>query len=207
MSIPLVDPEARQILDAMHKRRESALAICRQIIQLCSKSIRHVHRKQFAEAEVLLEEAKQRSRALRAELTPSPAILYAGYLQDAEKELVEAAAVFAITQSKPVPSLAELGVDVVSYLNGLGEAASECRRYALDELRHSRGEEAERILIWMESVYDELITYDYPDSLSGGLRRTCDALRAVVERTRSDYTLTLSQKELLAELKKYNSSR
>lgn len=188
-------------MEAMHRRREKALAGSRQIIQTSSKCIRHVHRHQFDEALKLLEQTRAMSRDLRAEVQDAPSILYAGYIQDAEKEMVEAAAVLAIATGREVPSREELGVDVAPYLNGLGEAASECRRYVLDELRKGSMAEAERMLGWMESIYDELITFDFPDSLTGGLRRTCDALRAVVERTRSDLTLTFNQRELLDELR------
>ncbi|MEX2244351.1 MAG: hypothetical protein WD716_10965 [Fimbriimonadaceae bacterium] len=191
----------RTEMDGRHKAREGALQKCRLLIQTSSKCIRHIHRRQFDQAEALLKEARSLSLAARAEMEPFPTVRYASYLQDAEKEMVEAAAVMAIVQDRPVPSCEELGVDVVSYLNGLGEAASECRRYVLDEVRSGSFVEAARMLPQMESVYDELITFDYPDSLTGGLRRTCDALRAVVERTRSDLTLTQVQRELLDELR------
>lgn len=188
-------------MDAMHKRREGALATSRLIIQGASKAIRHSHRKQFTEAEKILQETREKAQKLRQEVADVPVILYAGYIQDAEKELVEAAAVIAVAQGQEPPTREALGVDVTSYLNGMGEAASELRRYCLDELRQGSMEEAERVLSWMESIYDELITFDYPDSLTGGLRRTCDALRAVVERTRSDMTVTRAQRELLEELR------
>ncbi|MBL8088570.1 MAG: hypothetical protein JNM85_10940 [Chthonomonas sp.] len=185
----------------MHQAREAALKESRALIQISSKAIRHVHRKQFDAAETLVAEARSMSRKARQAVAATPEILYAGYLQDAEKEMVEAAAVLAITLGKPIPSPQELGVQVTSYLNGMGEAASEVRRYLLDELRGGRYDSAERILQVMESIYDDLITFDYPDGLTGGLRRTCDALRAVIERTRSDLTMTLSQGELLRALR------
>jgi translin len=192
----------RDQMDGRHKAREGALQKCRLLIQTSSKCIRNIHRRQFEEAVVFLNEAKALSAAARRELAPFPTVLYASYLMDAEKEMVEAAAVFAIVRNEPLPSAADLGVDLVSFLNGMGEAASECRRYVLDEMRSGSFVEASRMLSQMESVYDELITFDYPDSLTGGLRRTCDALRAVIERTRSDLTLTQVQRELLDELRK-----
>jgi translin len=191
----------RAEMDGRHRVREAALQKCRLLIQTSSKCIRHVHRRQFEQATRLLDEARELSRAARAEMEPYPTVRHASYLQDAEKEMVEAAAVIAIVRGQPLPSCDELGVDPVSYLNGMGEAASEARRYVLDEMRSGSLEEAARMLSQMESVYDELITFDYPDSLTGGLRRTCDALRAVVERTRSDLTLTQVQRELLEELR------
>lgn len=198
--------ELRPIMEARHQTRERALAQCRKLIQTSSKCIRHVHRQQFAEAHTLLGEAKALAAEARAGLSPHPELLYAGYLQDAEKEMVEAAAVLAIVLGEPSPSPSALGVEVVSYLNGIGEAASEMRRYVLDQMRSGQMAEAARLLDSMETIYDDLITFDYPDSLTGGLRRTCDALRAVIERTRSDLTLTHSQRELLDALREAKPS-
>jgi translin len=194
--------EIKERAKAMHEAREAGLTACRQLIQTSARCIRHIHRHQFVEAKGLLEDA--RGIAMRAQevLRPYPELYHAGYLHDAEKEMVEAAAVLAIVEQSPYPRPQELGVGVMSFLNGMGEAASECRRFALDEMRAGRLEEAERILLHMEEIYDDLITFDYADSMTGGLRRTCDALRPVIERTRSDLTATASQRELIEELKR-----
>jgi len=183
----------------MHEARESVLVQCRKLGQLAAKSIRHVHRHQFDEAEALLEEAKEVARVAREFLKPHPE-LNPAYLHDTEKEMVEAAAVLAIVRGRPYPTVDELGAQTMSYLNGMGEAASEVRRFALDEMRRGHINEASKILLQMETIYDDLITFDYADSMTGGLRRTCDALRAVIERTRSDLTATASQQELVREL-------
>jgi translin len=184
----------------MHEAREGALSRCRLLIQTCAKCIRHLHRGQFDEARSLLESAKAAAKAAREPIRAIPEIYYAGYLQDAEKELVEAAAVFAMITGEPFPRPADLGVGLVPFLHGMGEAASEVRRYALDELRKGRAENAETILVKMETIYDDLITFDFPDGMTGGLRRTTDALRAVIERTRSDLTATAVQHRLIEEL-------
>ncbi|MBS1715851.1 MAG: haloacid dehalogenase [Armatimonadetes bacterium] len=192
----------RQRMDGMHQVREQALRHCRSMIQTSAKCIRHVHRRQFAEAADLLAEARLTSAAARSEMEDFPELMYAGYLQDAEKELVEATVLLAWVGPDPtVDDGLASSVGPTSYLNGLGEAASECRRYVLDETRKGDQAEAERLLGRMEAVYDGLITFDYPDALTGGLRRTCDALRAVVERTRSDLTMTSVQRELMEELR------
>lgn len=192
---------ARADLERIHAARESTLQLSRQLIQLSSKAIRHVHRNQLTEAGELIASGKAISRKLREELTNTPEVLYAGYLQDAEKELVEAAIVYSMVQKEPFPDAAELGVQVSSYLNGLGEAASEARRYMLDVMRSGNNDEATRILKQMELIYDELISFDFPDGMTGGLRRTCDALRAVIERSRSDLTMTVIQSKLIDELR------
>jgi translin len=193
--------DIKQQAQAMHEAREQGLRKSRLLIQLAAKCIRHIHRHQFEEAERLLEEARQTAREAQDALRPFGSVYFAGFLHDAEKEMVEAAAVLAIVHGRPYPSHEDLGVGIMSYLNGMGEAASECRRFALDEMRKGRLEAAERILEQMETIYDDLITFDFADSMTGGLRRTCDALRAVIERTRSDLTATVSQQELIRELR------
>jgi translin len=192
--------DLRERAQAMHEAREAALQQCRKLGQLAAKSIRHVHRRQFEEAERLLDEAKGVAAQARDILRPFPE-LNPAYLHDSEKEMVEAAAVLAIVHDRPFPSAQDLGAQVMSYLNGMGEAASEVRRFALDEMRYGHIEEATRILGQMETIYEDLITFDYADSMTGGLRRTCDALRAVIERTRSDLTATVTQQELVKELR------
>jgi translin len=189
-------------MEGRHEAREAVLKESRKLIQVCSKCIKHVHRRQLEEAESLLAEAKSMSASMRAASASHPEIRFAGYIQDAEKEMVEAAALLAIIQGTGLPSPDSLGIGLTSYLNGMGEAASECLRYALDEMRKGSMERAEELLQTMELIYDELTTFDFPDSLTGGLRRTCDALRAVIERTRSDLTMTQVQMGLMNELKR-----
>jgi len=184
----------------MHEAREAALVHCRKLVQLSAKSIRHVHRRQFPEARGLLAEARTVAEKARQTLAPFPE-LNTAYLHDSEKEMVEAAAVLAIVLGEPYPTPEDLGAQIMAYLNGMGEAASEVRRFALDDMRRGNIDAAEAILKQMETIYEDLITFDYADSMTGGLRRTCDALRAVVERTRSDLTMTTGQQELVRELK------
>jgi len=192
-------------MEEKHRAREAALRHCRLLIQTASKCIKHIHRRQLEEARRILEEAADISASARRELQNYPDLMYAGYLQDAEKEFVEAATCLALISGEDLPTPNSLGVAPISYLNGIGEAASESRRYVLDEMRGRRLPQAESLLVAMERVYDDLTTFDYPDSLTGGLRRTCDALRAVVERTRSDLTMTSAQYDLMDELRRGRS--
>ncbi|MBS1702506.1 MAG: haloacid dehalogenase [Armatimonadetes bacterium] len=188
----------------LHEAREQILVLCRKLGQLSSKSIRHVHRHQFVESQALLDEASATAKEVRKLMEPYPEISLS-YLHDSEKEMVEAACVMAIVQARDLPSQSELGSQTMAYLHGAAEAASEVRRFALDEIRKGRMDEAERIMEYMDAIYEELVTFDFPDSLTNGLRRTVDALRAVLERTRSDLTITASQMQLVEELKKARS--
>jgi translin len=193
--------EMRGRAQEMHAAREIALGRCRSAIQVCSKSIRQLHRHRTDEARELLTEAHKLIEEAREPLRPFPELYHAGYLQDAEKELVEAAVMSAMISDSPYPTADCLGVGLMAYMHGVAEAASEARRYLLDELRAGRAERAEQILQQMETIYDDLITFDFPDGMTGNLRRTTDALRAVIERTRSDLTATVVQQRLIEELR------
>lgn len=136
-------------------------------------------------------------------LRSHPDVLYAGFVQDAQKEYAEASTVFALITAAGLPDPDDLGVDYVPYLSGLGEAVGELRRYILDQLRHDRLAHCEEVLAIMENIYGVLVTMDYPDAMTGGLRRTTDAVRGILEKTRGDLTVALRQAHLETELREF----
>ncbi len=173
--------------------RDRALGEGRQITRLAANSVRATHRGQLDDAERLLAEAQERMTVLAGELRPYPGIYWAGYVQDAMKEATEAAITLAIVANRPLPEPSELGVEDAAYLNAMAEAASELRRQVLDRLRENDLPRAEYLLGTMDDIYAALVTVDFPDAITAGLRRTTDALRAVLERTRGDVTLAAPQ--------------
>ena len=183
-------------LAAAHRGREEALASCRSTIRSCGLAIRAVHRLELPGAAAHVEEAGASLRRAQAALGAFPALAAAGFLHDAEKEYAEARLTTVLIDGDVVPGPDDLGVGVAAWLNGLAEAASELRRHLLDRLRTGDLETAERLLGAMEDVYDFLVTVDFPDAITGGLRRTTDALRAVTERSRADVTTTVLQARL-----------
>lgn len=194
--------DIRAELDAKNAARDKALVTSREAIRFCANSIRAVHRAEWDEAAGRLEEARVRVRETADELKDFPDLYYAGYVQDAQKEYTEAATVNAIMHGKPVPGPKDIGVESAPYMNGLAEAASELRRDVLDVIRAGNIGRAEEILKAMDDLYYMLVTFDYPDGITGGLRRTLDAARAVLERTRGDLTVTIRQRELELALNK-----
>lgn len=181
--------------------RDRAIAEGRHLVRLSANSIRATHRGEPEEAEALLAEARARLAALAADLAPYPAIYWAGYVQDAAKEVAEAAITLAVVGGRPVPGPEALGVEDAAWLNGLAEAASELRRQVLDRLRGNDLPRAEALLAAMDEVYAALVTIDFPDAITGGLRRSTDQLRAVLERTRGDVTVAAVQDRLRAALR------
>jgi translin len=176
--------------------REIGLAACRKAIRAASSSIRAVHRIQPDRVLAFRRESEGAIRDAQRALAPYPMIAFAGFLHDAEKEYAEAVLTAALVEGLPVPDYRDLGVGLPAWLNGLAEAASELRRHLLDRLRAGETSTAERLLASMEDTYEALVAVDYPDAVTGGLRRTADSLRAVLERTRSDVTTTLLQVRL-----------
>jgi len=189
---------ARGVLESKHKARETTLAACRKTIQACAASIRAVHRDEFDTAEELGARAATHLAEAMAAVQQHPDIRHAGFVHDAAKEYAEARMTLAFVRGDPLPAADLLGVEVQAYLNGMAEAASELRRYVLDQLRRGRSDRGEELLGYMDEVYSLLVTIDFPDAMTGGLRRTTDALRGVLERTRGDLTTSLLQSRLLA---------
>jgi len=188
--------DVRAMLDETNRVREQALQASREVIRLSANSIRASHREDFDEACELKSQARAKVEETKALLADKLEIYYTGYVQDAQKEYAESELTHAIIREKPFPTNTELGVEPAAYLNGLAEAIGESRRHVLDVMRLGDMERAERILTIMDDVYYTLITFDYPDAVTQGLRRQTDMVRGVLERTRGDLTLLQEQRRL-----------
>jgi translin len=186
--------------DAKNEARDLTLRRSRELIRCCANTIRAIHRAEFDHAAELLDTARQAAGEMITGVQDYPDLYYTGYTQDALKEFVEASVTFALITDAPLPAPEELNVEHAAYLKGLAEAASELRRHILDIIRHGHSERAEQLLGYMNDVYGYLITIDFPDAITGGLRRNTDMLRAVLERTRGDLTTSLRQAQLQAAL-------
>ena len=193
-------------LEAKNQSRDRALVESRQIVRHAATGIRALHRGEHARAQESLKAGREMVRATRDDLAHHPDLYWTGYVQDAQKEIAEAYIVSAILQRLDLPRPEDLGVEAAPYLNGMAEAASEMRRYVLDIIRRGgieEMEEAERVLQIMDDIYTNLITVDFPDAVTGGLRRTTDSLRAVLERTRGDLTISIRQADLARALQQH----
>jgi translin len=189
--IGAIGARARETFEEKHRARELTIGASRQAIQACAASIRATHRGEYDAAETLASEAREHLARADAALVGHPDIRTSGPLYDAKKELAEAWCTLALVRDDPLPSPEAIGIDVAPYCNGLAEAASELRRQLLDRLRAGELTRAEELMGAMDEIYSLLVTIDYPDGVTGGLRRTTDALRAVLERTRGDLTTAM----------------
>jgi translin len=195
--------DIRAEFSARNQVRDNTLNRSRELIRFCALSIRAIHRHDWDEAAEGLRTAREAAKVMLADLANYPDLYYTGYTQDSLKELVEAHTLYAFVRGADLPTPADLGVASAAYLNGLAEAASELRRFILDLIRRGQTSEAEPYLSIMDDVYSQLITMDFPDTLTGGLRRTTDALRAVLERTVGDLTVAMQQQVLQAALRDF----
>lgn len=190
----------RAALIGKHQAREHALPLCREAVRHSANAIRAVHRQEFEKARELIDKARALVTEVNGALRDQPSIYHAGFVNDAQKEYVEASATYAIIAGEPLPTPVELTVEPPAYLNGLGEVVGELRRYLLDTLRGGDVDRCEEILTAMDDIYSMLVTVDYPDAMTNGLRRTTDAVRGILERTRGDLTISVRQRELERKL-------
>ncbi|NPV60243.1 MAG: haloacid dehalogenase [Actinobacteria bacterium] len=191
--------------DAKNAAREEVLKACRSLVQTSSYIIRSVHRGERDEALELIAQAEELSAGITHMTRDHPEVYTAGFVHDAQKEYAEARATFALINGEPLPGPEELGVEYPAYLNGLGEAVGELRRSILDLIREGHLERGDELLAYMDDIYYLLVSFDYPDAITGGLRRTTDMARAIMERTRGDLTTALRQsklKEAIARLER-----
>ncbi len=194
MALALLDDLAERVaqdFEARNAARERALARARHLIRFCARAIQAVHRGADEQARTFLAQAQDLAQALRQDLAPYPDLYYAGYTQDALKEYAEANIVFHLLRSGHLPDPAALGLPYNTYLRGLAEAVGELRRHVLNILRHGYSDEAETMLGYMDEIYGLLVTLDYPDAITGGLRRLTDIARSLLERTRGELTMSL----------------
>ena len=183
-------------LTATSAVRDDVLVQGRQAIRHAANCVRALHRGERDVADRSLDDARNIIDNMRTQTIAFPQIYQAGYVQDAMKEYAEAAITRAILRDEFIPTAPQLGVEDAAWLNALAESGSELRRDVLDTLRGGDLDMATRLLQRMDEIYSALVTIDFPDAITGGLRRTTDQYRAVLERTRGDLTVTSQQRRL-----------
>ncbi len=204
-----LEPIAQRIRDEFTRKqgsRDDALRLSRETIRFCATSIRSTHRGESDQASKILEDARQHLELLFSAVSDYPDLRHSGFVDDVQKEFAEASATYAIVFGSTVPTPEDIGVDDAPYLNGLGEAAEELRRFILDRIREGEFRQCEDALSAMEDIYRVLVTIDFPDAMTGGLRRTTDMVRGVLERTRGDLTMAIRQQDLAEQLKQFQES-
>ena len=204
-SLDSIADKVRVNFSAKDAAREKVLPLCRESIRYCGNAIRAIHRQELDKARELLQSSRELLNEAGEIVDTSSELNSAGFFRDAQKEFVEGTVTLALVTGKQPPDPGELGVDSVAYLHGLSDAVGELRRYLLDSMRKGDLSRGEELLSAMDDIYNILVTMDFPDAITGGLRRATDMVRGVLERTRSDLTLTIRQKELEDRLGKLDT--
>lgn len=206
MELEQLGEAVRKTFDARHAARERGLALHRDVIRSSANSIRAAHRGEHQRACDLLAQAERLLTELDAVLKPFPEIYHAGFVHDCQKELAEASITLALLNDEPLPPPEQLKVQLPAYLNGLAEAIGEVRRHVLDLVRRGSLERCEPLLQRMDDIYALLVTIDYPDAITGGLRRSTDVARSILEKTRGDLTVAMRQQDLEQALRTLEDS-
>ena len=194
-NLDVITDKIRKSFEAKDAAREKVLPICREVIRFSSLSIRALHREELEKSQELLNSARKLLDG--AEETLADGIdIRTGFLIDAQKEYAEGSVTLALVKGDQLPTPEELRIDEVAFLLGVAEAVGELRRYLLDKMRTGDLSRGEEFLSDMDDIYNVLVTLDFPDAITHGLRRTTDNMRGVLEKTRSDLTLTIRQKAL-----------
>jgi Predicted RNA-binding protein of the translin family len=200
-SLDDLSEDISRYFEAKDQAREEALALTRVVIRRCGAAIRSIHRAEFDRAQELTDKAGDVLARITDLLADHPDVRYAGFVDGAEQEYAEARIVFSIITEQATPTPEEVGVEMTSYLGGLGDTTGELRRHILDLIRQGRPEEGEVYLEAMEEIYHLLMLFDYPDAITKGLRRKGDMARSLLERTRGDLTNAMGQKKLEVQLR------
>lgn len=194
---------AHQDFEARHQVRENALKQTRKLTRFAANAIRAIHRGERDTAEENMREAETIVAGLLDSLKDFPEFYFSGYTQDSLKEYIEARLTINLLEDKPLPMPEEMGMEYSSYLRGMAETIGEMRRRCLDILRQGYSDEAERLLDVMDEIYAMLVTIDYPDAITYGLRRQTDLVRGIIERTRADLTMSLREQHMQQALKDF----
>jgi translin len=203
VDLSALSTEFQRRFDEKMRAREAALAASRRAIRTSANAIRAIHRGEADEAARLMEEARRSLEEGVSAVTDHPDVRHAGFLHDAQKEYAEARLTDAVVTGRDLPGPDDLRVTVAAYLNGMAETIGECRRGVLDRLRRGEFDRAERLLGWMDDLYYLLVTMDYPDAITGNLRRSTDVARSLVEKTRGDLSVSLVARDLRDALERH----
>ena len=206
MDLSAIADELRTRFDSKNSAREIGLAASRSAIRACGNAIRALHRYEWDKAQGLIQEAESHLGEARAVLADHPDVLYAGFYHDAEKEFVEARVTHALVTDGAFPSMDDLGASPQAYAKGMAEAIGELRRHILDLMRRNQLKRCEELLGKMDDMYYVLVSMDYPDGITFGLRRLTDVARSIIERTRGDYTTSSIQAALRESLEAHSAN-
>ena len=176
----------RSKLEEKELAREELLKLVREMKINSTKAIASIHAGDLEKAEEHLKIAFEILSKVR-EYRVYPDVYYPVTF-DAMQELVEAYVFKHVVENCDLNvDLSKLEVEFAPILTGLADAVGEIRRHVLDLLRRNEFEKAEKLIGVMERIYNNLITFSFPDKITPNLRPKVDYVRNAIERTKSDF--------------------
>jgi translin len=188
-SLEEIDKNLKDVQD----RREKLIKGTRDVVMFCSKSIVAMHHSQLEDAKSKMDQAKAMLEEFRNYARQD---LYR-YIAVAEQELVEAYALRAVMDYRPIPSMKEMNVTGESYLTGLLDCVGEIKRLVYDRMRSGNEEDAEKLFAKMEEIYNAIYPFAVYDNIVSGLRRKLDVARMLIEDIRATVTEESRRKALI----------
>jgi len=188
--------EVDDILSVKDSVREEAIRLSREIIRTSAEAVRMIHLGRISEARSNIFNAIDKVKLLTSKLKEHPDLFYSGLVYNCLSEYVEAYVFYNLVVESKMPSLNELDVPYIPYLQGLGDVIGELRRYIIDLLKKREYSEASLYLDVMETIYQWLKKLNYPDALMPGVRHKVDIARRLIEDTKVLYLNTINSYEL-----------
>ncbi|NJE26825.1 haloacid dehalogenase [Thermococcus sp. MV5] len=204
MNISEVIREIREVLDRKDEVREKTLKLTREIVRLSGDSIKALHRGEFKIAEERLKRVEKLVNELREMLKEHRDLYFTGYVQNAHQEYVEATLLYNYLLGKNFPTPKEIKVPEADYALGIGDFIGELRRYFLTLLLKGDLERAQEVYDFMEKIYNELVTLEYPKGLVN-IRQKQDQARYILEKTLEDLARAKINKALEKKLEEWRN--
>ncbi len=170
------------------KIREQALKISREIIINCRKAIQLIHRNLMDESQKYIKESSSKLAELYKLTKEYPDLYHSGFVENAAQEYAEANCLFNIEKGLDLPDPDNLKTTYSSYLMGLCDVVGELRRAALDFILTGETTKANQYLVYMDKIYDSIMTFDYPSGLIP-IKRRQDILRTLIDKTRGELAI------------------
>lgn len=202
-----ISSRIRENFEAKDSIREEGLKISREVVRECRTASFALHGQDFEKANKSIKTAGQALEKLEVLFEGHADIYHAGFVEHAQQEYSEVSVLRSLLkeEGEKLPSPEELRVEYAAYLNGLGDVVGELRRHVLDLIRKESFEKAEVFLGIMENIHAVLMDFDYPDAITGGLRRKTDVSRSLIEKTRGDVVNAIGQKKLETAMRNLES--
>lgn len=175
--------EANDELVRKEEARELALVLSRDIIRKTKNAIHEIHVGKDNGKTML--ELENDMDSMVSKLDDSS--LRSGPVKDAMMEYAEASIFTAVYLKDIIPSYKDLNIDASSWVLGLADVVGELRRLVLTCLVDADYDNAKYYFQCMDEITEEIMMYDIADTVSS-IRKKQDAVRAIMERTRSDYS-------------------